>query len=91
MHSDGGLKLLIDRRIMTNDEGGIPEKMQLKFDKDLNLSFRLGLHPAAELTSAQAQRRRSVLAVQSPSFSFERAIADHIDDFARHSLSLIHI
>ena len=27
VHQDGGMKLLIDRRVKTNDSGGIPEKM----------------------------------------------------------------
>ena len=38
---DGSLKLLIDRRVNTNDEGGIPERMRLEFDRDLVLNFRV--------------------------------------------------
>ena len=29
VHYDGSLKILIDRRVKTNDQGGIPEKMHL--------------------------------------------------------------
>lgn len=41
MHYDGTIKLLIDRRVTTIDEGGIPEKMRLDFKDKLRLNFRL--------------------------------------------------
>ena len=44
MHYDGGLKLLIDRRVKTRDEGGIGESMYLSQDYDLTLDFQVKLH-----------------------------------------------
>ena len=41
VHYDGTIKLLIDRRVTTIDEGGIPEKMRLDFKDNLRLNFRL--------------------------------------------------
>ena len=41
VHQEGGLKLLIDRRVVTTDNGGISESMFLDFDKDLVLDFEV--------------------------------------------------
>ena len=52
VHYDGTMKLLIDRRVNTNDAGGIPETMALNFTDDLTLNFRVKLHNFAELSHA---------------------------------------
>ena len=70
VHKDGGIKLLIDRRIKTNDSGGIPEKMKLDFADDLLLNFDLKFHKHGELTPADAHRNRNILAIHSDKFTF---------------------
>ena len=44
VHYDGGMKLLIDRRVSSIDLGGIPDPMFLHFDDPLILDFRVKLH-----------------------------------------------
>ena len=63
MHYDGGLKLLIDRRVKTRDEGGIGESMYLSQDYDLTLDFQVKLHELDDLRVADAQRTREILVV----------------------------
>ena len=59
---------MIDRRVATNDYGGIVETMYLDFKAPLELHFRLKLHDYYELSSSDANRRRNILA--SKSFTF---------------------
>ena len=40
----GGIKLLLDRRLTTNDKGGIPRPMYLEYGKNLELSFKFQMH-----------------------------------------------
>ena len=54
MHYDGAIKLLIDRRVSTNDFGGIPEKMHLSFTFPLVLHFRVKLHKFDDLKPSDA-------------------------------------
>ena len=56
VHQDGGIKLLIDRRVKTTDSGGIPEKMKLDFSDDLLLNFDLKFHKHGELQPSDAHR-----------------------------------
>ena len=62
VHNDGCLKLLIDRRVATNDNGGIEETMFLDFENQLDLSFRVRFDQYADITPAKAHRRRNILA-----------------------------
>ena len=81
------MKLLIDRRINTNDAGGIPETMALNFTDDLTLNFRVKLHNFTELSHADVMRRRHILAVYSEDFSFKET-NKYIDDYERHTSQL---
>ena len=65
MHYDGGMKLLIDRRVSSVDLGGIPDPMFLHFDEPLVLDFRVKLHKYDNLKSSDAQRRRDLLVFTS--------------------------
>ena len=60
---------MVDRRVKTNDEGGIPQKMNLEFDGPLVLNFRLKLHETSELEPSDALKRRNILAVKSSAFT----------------------
>lgn len=66
MHSDGKLKLLIDRRANSTDDGGIPEPMNLDYDHDLVLNFKFRLHEPKEMNRTFSQRQRHLLGLASP-------------------------
>ena len=54
VHYDGAIKLLVDRRVMTKDFGGIPEKMYLSYGFPLVLHFRVKLHKFSDLKPSDA-------------------------------------
>ena len=89
MHDDGGLKLLIDRRLSTFDLGGIHESMLLDIPHNLNLHFRVKLHAFNELSPSYAQRRRNMLVSQSLSFDYYSKPSDVISDYERHIETLV--
>ena len=60
---------MIDRRVATNDYGGIDETMYLDFKAPLELHFRLKLHNYSGLSSSDAIRRRNLLASKSLTFT----------------------
>ena len=54
VHYDGGMKLLIDRRVFTIDDGGIGEIMTFNFKEPLVLNFRVKFHKYGDLKQADA-------------------------------------
>lgn len=69
VHHDGKIKLLIDRRTITMDEGGVNQKPQLHFDGNLMLTFKAEGYAASERSAEKlAMRDRDVLAFESKSF-----------------------
>ena len=71
VHYDGGLKILIDRRVLTRDEGGIPEPMWLNFSEDLYLNFRIKMHDYRDIGPEYTQKRKSLQAVSSSRFEIK--------------------
>ena len=49
VHYDGSIKLLIDRRIRSNDSGGISEPMFLEQKGNLMLNFQVKAYPKNEI------------------------------------------
>ena len=88
MHYDGTVKLLIDRRVLTGDEGGIPEKMKLDFDGNLQVNFHLHFTSPEAINASLVQRKRDILAVYSENFKFVKTHL-HINDYAMHSDALV--
>lgn len=68
VHDDRQIKLLIDRRVTTNDNGGIPNKMHLNYDYDLILNFRLSMQKADRIDPSQTLRKRNILALETSKF-----------------------
>ena len=81
VHETGGLKLLIDRRTNSKDNGGIPQSMTLDFDTNLVLNFRLLPQRANQVSKSQTLRKRGILAVSSNEYSLGAA-SKHIGLYA---------
>ena len=54
VHYDGSIKLLIDRRVSTNDFGGISQRMHINFPFPLVLHFRVKMHKYDDLKPSDA-------------------------------------
>lgn len=54
VHYDGRIKLLIDRRTLLKDEGGISESMPMEFPDKLVLNFRVKLDKFANSSSSDS-------------------------------------
>ena len=58
----GGIKLLVDRRISTNDKGGVPEVLYHRQKSDLVTNFRFKMHN--HQSAEKVLRRHKLLAVK---------------------------
>ena len=74
VHDDKSIKLLIDRKIKSNDNGGIPELLQpFRPDVNLHLHFSLKAYPTEEQGKWLAKRSRSLQTFHSDAFELKKS------------------
>ena len=76
VHYDGNVRLLIDRRNQLQDEGGMPHPLKMDFPDDLILNFKIKMHPFVENSPSDAQRLRSLQAMQFKEYGIAQVLAD---------------
>lgn len=90
VHEDGQIKLLIDRRVRTNDNGGIPNRMHLNYDTDLVLNFRLSMQLAEKLEPTKALRKRNILALETSKFKTVSK-SPYLSEYEKHMANLLEL